>query len=68
MSLSEKPKTPPKLKKFLTKTCHPRFLECAEPHVYIFPKKIVFEGVFSFFFDKVKPYFECPKVEDFRLK
>ena len=47
------------------KTRRPRFLKCAEPHVFKFPKKIIFEGVFGLF-DKGKPYFKCIKAEDFR--
>ena len=53
MPLSKNPKTPLKTKVLdKTKTWRPRFLECPERHVFRLAKRIVFEGVFGFFFTK----------------
>ena len=47
------------------KTWRPRFLECAERHVFRLSKITIFLGVFGFF-DKGTPYFDCIKADDFR--
>ena len=66
MPSSKKPKTPTKMKILKkTKTWRPRFLECAERHVFRLSKLTVFEGVFVFFYEGM-PYFDCIKADDFR--
>ena len=48
------------------KTWRPKFLECAERHVFRLSKITIFEGVFGFY-NEGTPYFDCVKADDFRL-
>ena len=66
MPSSKKTKTPPKMKILEEKkTWRPRFLECAERHVFRLTKITVFERIFGFL-NEEKPYFDCIKADDFR--
>ena len=49
MPLSKKNQKHQLIWKFWTKKWSPRFLECAEHHVFILSKKTVFDGVSGFF-------------------
>ena len=61
----KKTKTPTTMKILDNKKWCPRFLKCAERHVFRLTKITVVEGVFGFY-NEGTPYFDWIKADDFR--